>query len=108
MLGEAAQSPGKVLAPAVKALQPVCDIDSKGLIVLPRGAVCLVPYLSQPPEACESCHLAQNDHREREQHETEESDGRPTDPIVAGDQRQRPIVEPERGDQADRPAKSRE
>ena len=100
--------PRQVLAPGIEALQAIGDIDGKRLVVLARGAVGLVPDLAETPEPREPGDLAQHDHEQREQDERQESDGDPADPVVARDQRQHIVVEPERGEQADETAKRAE
>ena len=105
VLGEALQSPGEILASGIEALQAIGDIDGERLVVLARGAVGLVPDLAEPAEPREPGDLSQDDHRQRKQHEREQPDSRPADPIVARDQRQHVVVEPERSEQADEPAK---
>jgi hypothetical protein len=69
MFAKSAQAPGEILAPAVKTLQPVSDVDREWFIVPARGAVRLVPDLSEPPEAREPCHFAEDDRHECEQHQ---------------------------------------
>ena len=108
MLGEPGEPPGEVLAAAIEALQPVRDIDGERLIVLPRRGVGLMPDLAEPPEPGEPGHLAEDDHQQREDHHGEERDGRPADPVVAGDKRDGPVIEPKRSDQADQPAERAE
>ena len=105
MLGETLETPSEVLAPGIETLQAIGDVDGERLVVLPRGAVGLVPDLAEPAEPREPGDFAQDDHQQREQDQRQQPGSRPADPIVARDQRQHVIVEPERGEQADETAK---
>ena len=69
MLGETLETPGEILAPGIEALQAIGDVDGELLVVLPRGAVGLVPDLAEPAEPREPRDLAQDDHQQREQDE---------------------------------------
>ena len=108
MLGEALETPSEILAPGIEALEAIGDVDRQRLVVLARGAVGLVSDLAEPAEPRQPGDLAEDDHHQREQDERQQPGGDPADPVVARDQRQHIIVEPERGEQADQTAERAE